>query len=109
MKIFICWSEGRSHSLAIALRTYLPKFIRRLETADEPENLFVSDEIAKGVRWFDAVEEQLDTSDAGLVCVTREALQSGWIHFACQSRQEKGTEEACNRSFVYLFAWRRIQ
>jgi len=59
----------------------MPKFIPGLSCSAEATNLFVSDDIAKGARWFDAVEHQLGRADAGLVCVTREALQSGWIHF----------------------------
>lgn len=107
MKIFICWSGGRSHSLATALKTYLPKFIPALETADEPANLFLSDEIVKGVRWFDAVDEQLETSDAGLVCVTREALQSGWIHFEAGAlaravRKKERQKKATGALYTYL-------
>lgn len=81
MNIFICWSDNRSQLLANALRTHLPKFIPGLGQDAGATNLFISEDIAKGTRWFDAVEQQLDRADAGLVCVTREALQSGWIHF----------------------------
>src|SRR5262249_31411817 len=105
MKMFICWSGTRSHSLAKALQTYLPKFIPEL--ADESTNLFVSDEIVKGVRWFDAVDEQLDIADAGLVCVTREALQSGWIHFEAGAlaravRKKERQKKAMGTLFTYL-------
>ena len=107
MKIFICWSEDRSHTLAKALQTCLPKFIPGLQRVDEPANLFVSDDIAKGVRWFDAVDEQLDTSDAGLVCVTREALQSGWIHFEAGAlaravRKKERQKKATGALYTYL-------
>jgi hypothetical protein len=81
MNIFICWSDKRSQRLAGALRTHLPKFIPGLGRGARAKNIFISDDIAKGTRWFDAVEQHLDRADAGLVCVTREALQSGWIHF----------------------------
>ena len=80
--IFICWSGDRSRSLARALYTHLPRFIPGLvNTGDDTNNLFMSEDISKGTRWFDAVERELDRADAGLVCITREALQSGWIHF----------------------------
>ncbi len=81
MNIFICWSGDRSKRLASALQTYLPQFIPVFQSAPDKNSLFVSDDIAKGSRWFDEVERQLDVADAGLVCITREALQSGWIHF----------------------------
>ena len=81
MNIFLCWSGDRGLRLAQALRAYLPKFIPGLLENSEDRNLFVSSDIAKGSRWFDEVEKELDKADAGLVCVTREALQSGWILF----------------------------
>ena len=81
MNIFICWSGDRSKRLANALQTYLPQFIPVFQSAPDKNSLFVSDDITKGSRWFDEVERQLDVADAGLVCITREALQSGWIHF----------------------------
>lgn len=74
MHIFICWSEDRSHELATTLCDSLPRFVSGLTAS-------TSSDIAKGTRWFDAVSKELDTADAGLVCLTREALQSGWIHF----------------------------
>ena len=49
--------------------------------APDGSNLFVSDDIGKGSRWFDAVETQLAKADVGVVCITREGLRSGWIHF----------------------------
>jgi hypothetical protein len=79
--IFLCWSGNRSQRLADALRTYLPTFIPGLVGNAGDTSLFMSADIAKGSRWFDEVERELDKADAGLVCVTREALQSGWIHF----------------------------
>lgn len=81
MNIFLCWSADRGKSLAETLRTYLPKFIPGLLKNDDDRSLFVSSDISKGSRWFDEVEKELDKADAGLVCVTREALQSGWILF----------------------------
>ena len=79
--IFVCWSGNRSQRLADALRRYLPSFIPGLVGNAGDRNLFMSADIAKRSRWFDEVERELDKADAGLVCVTREALQSGWIHF----------------------------
>lgn len=78
---FICWSGQRSRTLARALHEYLPKFIPGLVKDPDEGNLFMSDDIAKGSRWFDVVEKELDKADVGLVCITREGLESGWIHF----------------------------
>ena len=79
-ELFFCWSGDRSHRLAQALKAHLPQFIPELADSGS-HRLFISDEIIKGTRWFDEVEEQLERADVGLVCITREGLQSGWIHF----------------------------
>jgi hypothetical protein len=78
--LFFCWSEQRSRALARALKEHLPTFIPGLADPDG-SNLFMSDDIVKGSRWFDAVEMQLAKADVGVVCITREGLRSGWIHF----------------------------
>jgi hypothetical protein len=78
--LFFCWSEQRSRALARALKEHLPTFIPGLADQDG-SNLFMSDDIVKGSRWFDAVEVQLAKADVGVVCITREGLRSGWIHF----------------------------
>ena len=78
--VFFCWSGQRSRKLAAELKKHLPKFIPGLAHPNGT-NLFMSDDVPKGNRWFDAVEKQLDEADVGIVCITREGLQSGWIHF----------------------------
>ena len=78
--LFFCWSEERSRALARALKEHLPKLIPGLADRNG-SNLFMSDDIVKGSRWFDAVEMQLGKADVGMVCITREGLRSGWIHF----------------------------
>ena len=75
--MFLCWSGERSRSLARALYEFLPRFIPGLVNNPNDTSLFISDDIAKGSRWFDEVETQLDNADVGLVCITREGLQSG--------------------------------
>lgn len=97
MKIFLCWSEDRSKSLARALRDSLPKFI-----PTGLEKPFFSEDIAKGTRWFDEVSDELDGADAGLVCVTREALQSGWIHFEAGALARAVRKKGAGTLYTYL-------
>ena len=78
--LFFCGSEQRSRELARVPKEHLPTFIPGLADGNA-SNLFMSDDIAKGSRWFDAVEAQLAKADVGIVCITREGLRSGWIHF----------------------------
>ena len=80
IELFFCWSGDRSNELATVLKDHLPAFIPGLASPGG-ENLFISNNIPKGSRWFDAVEERLEKADVGIVCITREGLQSGWIHF----------------------------
>ena len=101
--IFICWSGDRSQRLARELRTFLSQAIP--DIAKTGTTLFMSDDIAKGTRWFDAVEKELDRADAGLVCITREALQSGWIHFeagALARAVRKNEQARADTLYTYL-------
>ena len=77
-----------------ALKEHLPKFIPGLVKDSRDTNLFMSDDIVKGSRWFDAVEIQLAKADVGVVCITREGLRSGWIHFEAGALARADSEEA---------------
>ena len=107
--IFICWSGQRSRTLARALRAHLPKFIPGLVKNPDDTNVFMSDDITKGSRWFDVVEKELERADVGLVCITREGLESGWIHFEAGAlaravRKNKRTQGGT--LYVYLLGVR---
>jgi hypothetical protein len=106
-ELFFCWSGDRSHRLAHELKAHLPRFIPDLADAGR-HRLYISDEIVKGTRWFDEVEEQLEKADVGIVCITREGLQSGWIHFEAgalaRSIRRKRAEGAT--LFTYLLGVR---
>ena len=75
---------------------YLPRFIPGLPAP------FFSQNIAKGARWFDEVSVALDKADAGLVCVTPESLQSGWIHFETGALARAVRKNRRGKVFVYL-------
>jgi hypothetical protein len=75
MKVFISWSGAKSLAVAEVLREELPCLINELE-------IFVSSEdIEKGSAWFPKIATELDKSNFGIICVTRENLQSRWLHF----------------------------
>jgi hypothetical protein len=75
MKVFISWSGAKSLAVAEVLREELPCLINELE-------IFVSTEdIEKGSAWFPKIAAELDKSNFGIICVTRENLQSRWLHF----------------------------
>ena len=79
MKVFIGWSGTRSQALALALRDWLPLVLHYVEP-------WLSEkDIAAGERWADAIAKELEASNFGILCVTRENLSSPWIPFEAGS------------------------
>jgi Mn-dependent DtxR family transcriptional regulator len=79
MKIFVSWSGARSGALAQALRDWLPLVLHYAEP-------WLSDaDLAPGERWGPALAKELETSNFGVVCITRENLTSPWILFEAGS------------------------
>jgi len=75
MRVFICWSGDTSKQVAKALRDWLRNVIQNLE-------LFFSDaDLNKGDKWLDVLNQQLETRDTGIVCLTPDSLSAPWIHF----------------------------
>ncbi len=87
MKVFISWSGPRSAAVAEALRYWLPKVIQALEP------WMSADDIEKGTRWRSGIATELEQSSVGIICLTRENLDSTWIHFeaGALSKQQKST------------------
>ncbi|GGA16447.1 toll/interleukin-1 receptor domain-containing protein [Dyella nitratireducens] len=75
MKLFISWSGERSKALALALKEWFPLV---LHYADP----WLSEaDIEAGQRWADAVAKELEACNFGILCVTRENLNSPWVLF----------------------------
>jgi hypothetical protein len=74
MKVFISWSGPRSRAVAEALNDWL----RRVIQAVKP---FYSPEIEKGAKWSSEVDEALEGTRFGIICLTPDNLQSPWIHY----------------------------
>jgi TIR domain-containing protein len=87
MKVFISWSGQRSAAVADALRYWLPKVIQALEP------WMSADDIEKGTRWRSGIATELEQSSVGIICLTRENLDSTWIHFeaGALSKQQQNT------------------
>lgn len=75
MKIFISWSGDRSQLLAEALRDWLPLILHYakpwLSKAD----------IQSGERWGIEVAKELQESNFGIICVTKDNMNAPWILF----------------------------
>lgn len=75
VKVFISWSGARSKRIAMIFRDWLPSVIQSLEP-------FVSSEdIEKGARWNTEIAQELKDSSFGIICVTKENLNSAWLNF----------------------------
>lgn len=75
MKLFLSWSGEQSKAYAAALRDWLPLVIHFVEP-------WVSDaDIEAGERWATEVGKELETSNFGILCITRENIGSQWLLF----------------------------
>ena len=74
-KVFISWSGMKSQLVAAELKGFLALVL--------PNSLvwFSSDDISGGTRWGLAVATELETTDYGVIALTREALESSWVAF----------------------------
>ena len=79
MKVFICWSGERSEAIAQNLRDWMPLVLYFVQP-------WLSDvDIAAGERWTQSVAKELETTNFGIICLTRENIASPWILFEAGS------------------------
>jgi len=75
MKLFISWSGERSKALAVALKDWLPLVLHYAEP-------WLSEaDIEAGQRWADAVAKELEACNFGVLCISRDNLNSPWVLF----------------------------
>lgn len=73
MKVFICWSDEPSKSLARCLREWI-------ELALHPLRAFVSShDIESGERWQARLDMELASTDFGILCLTPGNTAAPWI------------------------------
>ncbi|MBF0304307.1 MAG: toll/interleukin-1 receptor domain-containing protein [Alphaproteobacteria bacterium] len=75
MKIFISWSGPRSEALAKALREWFPLVLHYVSP------WLSQSDIQAGERWGVEIAKELEASNFGVICVTRENVTSPWILF----------------------------
>lgn len=88
MKVFIGWSGDKSRAVAEALAEFLPVVIHAVEP-------WFSGDIEKGARWVKEVSEQVGASRVGIFCLTRENLDSRWLHFEAGALAQAEDTRAC--------------
>jgi TIR domain len=75
MKVFISWSGDKSRSVALALADWLPGVINVVEPFVSAKDIYA------GSRWQFDIATQLDETNFGIVCVTRDNQLAPWLNF----------------------------
>jgi len=75
MKVFLSWSGELSRELGEALRNWLPLALQAIEP------YFTPNDIDKGARWGTEIADELEKSQIGIFCMTRDNLDNPWIMF----------------------------
>ncbi len=78
-KVFISWSGDLSNKLADAIREWLPSVLQFVKP------YFTPSDIEKGAKWSSNISGELENSDIGIICLTKENLTKPWILFEAGS------------------------
>lgn len=74
-KVFISWSGDLSRKLAESLRRWLPGVLQFVKPYFTPED------IEKGTRWGSDILKELESSEVGILCLTKTNTESPWMLF----------------------------
>lgn len=86
-KVFISWSGELSRKLGETLRDWLPSALQYVKPYFTPED------IEKGAKWSSEIAKELENSNIGIICLTRDNTEKPWILFeagALSKSIEKG-------------------
>ena len=75
MRVFISWSGARGKAIAEHLRDWLPHVLQSIEP------YFTPSDVEKGARWLSEISDELSKARVGILCVTRDSIQSPWLLF----------------------------
>jgi hypothetical protein len=90
MKVFFCWSGDQSKMVAEVLASWIGQVIQAVEP-------WISTGISKGKRWQQEIGDHLEDARAGVVCLTRDIIDSAWIHY------ESGALAKSKEAYLYTF------
>jgi hypothetical protein len=74
-KVFISWSGELSKKLAEEVRMWLPGVLQFVKP------YFTPNDIEKGTRWSTEIASELESSNAGIICLTKDNINKPWILF----------------------------
>lgn len=89
MKLFESWSGIKSAEIAKVLSEWVPCIIQGVEV------FYSKDGIEKGERWSGKIAKELEESNYGIVILTRDNLNSPWIHFEAGALSKRVNESRC--------------
>ena len=83
MKVFISWSGEMSNQIGEIIRSWLPSMLQSVKP------YFTPSDIEKGARWNTEIAQELEDSKIGILCITRENLNSAWLLFEAGALSNK--------------------
>jgi TIR domain len=86
MQVFICWSGKASHKIAEALKTFLE------DTIQDVKPFLSSESIQKGGRWLAEISGRLSECNFGILCLTKDNLDSRWLLFEAGALSKNSTD-----------------
>ena len=90
MKIFVSQSGDLSRLFAKQLKQWIVEVIPTIE------NLWISSEdITAGERWIQHIDEALKDAHFGILCITKDNIQSPWIHFEAGALSREKHMKVC--------------
>jgi len=75
MDVFLSWSGHASRHVASVLREWLPSFVHSVKPWMSQEDLRV------GAKWAEELSSKLEATEALIICMTPESMESAWVHF----------------------------
>lgn len=98
MKVFISWSGERSKIMASLLSQWLPDMFQDLETWMSAHDLDA------GLRWGNALNEQLEATNLGIICMTPENINAPWLLFEAGSLSKRMSQSRVIPYLLHLSA-----
>jgi hypothetical protein len=93
-KVFISWSGDLSRQLAEAVRNWIPGVLQYVKP------YFTPDDIEKGTKWSTEIIKELEGSEVGIICLTRNNLNKPWILFEAGALSKNfGKSKVCTLLF----------
>jgi len=75
MRLFLSWSGDASHQVALVLRDWIHSVVQAVRP------YVSSEDIDKGALWSLEIASELTQSNYGILCVTRDNVDSAWLNF----------------------------